>query len=330
MDTEDLPRRRLGTFPTPLMELPRLGALLDGPRLVIKRDDLTGRGLGGNKIRKLEFLLGEAVEQGCDTVITAGAAQSNHCRQTAAAAAACGLSCHLALGGDGEEAVVGNLLLDHLLGARIHWCGEHRKGEDLDRIAEEIRRQGGSPCIIPYGGSNATGAVGYVEAALELAAQLDEREWKLSHIVVASSSGATQAGLLVGARMAELSAEIIGIQIDPEKTAGRTLPENVAAIATEAAGRLGRSWSFSPGEVRVETGYFGGGYGVVGALEREAIRLAASTEGIFVDPVYTGRALGGLIDLIRRGRFQREDRVLFWHTGGSPALFAMGEELLSR
>ncbi len=326
MDPERFPRRALGCFPTPLHELPRLSEALGGPRLLIKRDDLTGRGLGGNKIRKLEFLLGEALQQGCDTVVTAGAAQSNHCRQTAAAAAACGLECHLALGGSGTEAPTGNLLLDRLLGAHIHWCGEHRKGEDLEEIAAEIRRRGGSPRIIPYGGSNVTGAMGYMEAAGELAAQLEERGWVVDHIVFASSSGATQAGLIVGAERASLSAGILGIQIDPEDIGGASLEEKVSEIATGLAQRLGAPRGFPPREIQVEKGYLGDGYGVIGELEREAIRLLAATEGILVDPVYTGRALGGLIDLIRRGRFRRDHCVLFWHTGGTPALFSAARE----
>lgn len=327
MEREMFARRSLGCFPTPLHELPRLSEALDGPRLFIKRDDLTGRGMGGNKIRKLEFLLGEAIEQGCDTILTAGAAQSNHCRQTAAAAAACGLACHLALGGEDSEPLTGNLLLDHLLGAQIHWCGSYRKGETLEEIAEEIRREGGSPYVAPYGGSNATGAMGYVEASRELAGQLVERELELTHIVLASSSGGTQAGLIVGHEMFSLRAQIIGIQIDPEGIEGRSLSENVTRIANELACRSGLSRVFSRDEVWVESGYFGGGYGVVGEREREAIRLVASLEGILLDPVYTGRAMGGLIDLVRRGRFHREDSVLFWHTGGSPALFSHTQEL---
>jgi 1-aminocyclopropane-1-carboxylate deaminase/D-cysteine desulfhydrase-like pyridoxal-dependent ACC family enzyme len=214
MRYELLPRRSLGFFPTPLMKLSRLTERLSGPRLFMKRDDQTGLALGGNKTRKLEFLVGEALAHGCDTLITGGAAQSNHCRQTAAAAAACGLACHLVLGGEAPSVPEGNLLLDQLLGAVTHWTGEFRRGERIPEIAESLRSAGRKPYVVPYGGSNTTGAAGFVEAVRELADQLSQLGESITHIVFASSSGGTQAGLTVGKSLFGLNCELIGIGID--------------------------------------------------------------------------------------------------------------------
>ncbi len=182
------------------MPLPALSRHIGGPAIVIKRDDQTGLALGGNKTRKLEYLLGDAIARGADVVVTGGAAQSNHCRQTAAAAAACGMGCHLALGGEAPEVMNGNLLLDELLGATIHWSGENRKGENIPEICRQLEGQGLQPYVIPYGGSNATGAIGYVEAMRELVLQLGSEMNAISHMVFASSSGGTHAGLLLGRR----------------------------------------------------------------------------------------------------------------------------------
>jgi len=203
------PRTRLTFLPTPLVELRRLGQALGGPRLVMKRDDLTGLGLGGNKTRKLEFLLGEALAQGCDAVVTGGATQSNHCRQTAAAAAAAGLECHLSLGGTALASPSGNLLLDLLFGAVVHWCGEDRKGERIPEIAEGLRAKGRVPYVIPYGGSNAVGALGFVAAIVELEGQLKEQGLQADRLVVASSSGGTHAGMAVGLDLCGLAARVV-------------------------------------------------------------------------------------------------------------------------
>lgn len=329
MRYEALPRRSLGFFPTPLVPLPRLAEKLRGPRLFMKRDDQTGLALGGNKVRKLEFLLGEALAAGCDTVITGGAAQSNHCRQTAAAAAACGLSCHLVLGGEPPSVPEGNLLLDQLFGAVIHWTGELRKGERIPEIAESLRCAGHKPCVVPYGGSNTTGAVGFVEAVRELTDQLSQLGESITHIVFASSSGGTQAGLTVGKSLFGLDCELIGIGIDKGASGDVPFDEHVARLANATAERLGVTARFSPADLTIRNDYLGRGYGVVGDLERRAIRLVAQTEGILLDPVYTGRAMGGLIDMIDRGELSRADAVLFWHTGGVPALFPHARDLIN-
>jgi L-cysteate sulfo-lyase len=328
MPYEPLPRCSLGFFPTPLMKLSRLTERLSGPRILMKRDDQTGLALGGNKTRKLEFLVGEAFAHGCDMLITGGAAQSNHCRQTAAAAAACGLACHLVLGGEPPSVPEGNLLLDQLFGAIIHWTGELRKGERIPEIAESLRSAGRKPYIVPYGGSNTTGAAGFVEAVRELTEQLSQLGESITHIVFASSSGGTQAGLTVGARLFGLDCRLIGIGIDKGASGDVPFAEHVLRLANATAERLGVSDRFSASELTIREDYLGDGYGVVGELERHAVRIVAQTEGILLDPVYTGRAMGGLIDMIQRGELSREHSVLFWHTGGTPALFPYARDLV--
>jgi D-cysteine desulfhydrase len=294
----------------------------------MKRDDQTGLALGGNKVRKLEFLVGEALAQGCDTLVTGGAAQSNHCRQTAAAAAACGLSCHLVLGGEAPSIPEGNLLLDQLLGAAIHWTGEFRKGEKIPEIAESLRLEGRRPYVVPYGGSNTTGAVGFVEAVRELVSQLAQLGESVTHIVFASSSGGTHAGLMVGKQLLGLKAELVGIGIDKGASGDVPFAEHILRLAGATAERLGVDARLSAAELTLREEYLGQGYGVVGELERRAIRLVAETEGILLDPVYTGRAMGGLIDMIERGELTRAESVLFWHTGGTPALFPHARDLI--
>jgi D-cysteine desulfhydrase len=310
------------------MPLPALSRHLGGPTVVMKRDDQTGLAFGGNKTRKLEFLFGDAVARGADVVVTGGAAQSNHCRQTAAAAAYCGMGCHLALGGREPERMNGNLLLDRLLGARLHWCGERRKGEDIPTICRQLGEQGLNPYVIPYGGSNEIGALGYVEAMRELALQLGTELGCITHMIFASSSGGTHAGLLLGRKMFGIAAEVVGIAIDKGETGEAPLGGHILNLAGLAAARLGMGHlSFAPAELVLREEYTGDGYGVIGDAEREAIALCARLEGILLDPVYTGRAMAGLIDMIRKKEFAAGDTVLFWHTGGGPALFASPDAL---
>lgn len=322
-----LPRKQLGFFPTPLVALDRLSDRLGGPRILMKRDDQTGLASGGNKTRKLEFLIGEAVALSCDTVITGGAAQSNHCRQTAAAAASCGLGCHLVLGGEQPDLPDGNLLLDDLLGARIHWTGEFRKGEKIPELVEQLESSGRKPYVIPYGGSCTTGAVGFVEAVSELQAQLGELSTSVNCIVFASSSGGTQAGLVVGKKIFSQKFELVGIGIDKGEAGEGSFADHVLQLARATAERLELDADFCRSDIVVRNEYLEKGYGIVGDIERRAIRLTAETEGILLDPVYTGRAMGGLIDMIEQGEFSSNDTVIFWHTGGLPALFSYAKEL---
>jgi len=329
LDIDKLPRVRINFLPTPLVELKRLGAFLGGPTILMKRDDMTGVALGGNKTRKLEFLLGDAVAQGCDTVITGGAMQSNHCRQTAGAAAVVGLECHLALGGERPDVAEGNLLLDYLFGAKIHWCGEQRKGERIPEIAEKLRSEGRRPYVIPFGGSNATGAMGFVAAVRELREQLRAQNRKIDCLIIPSASGGTHAGITVGADVFGLSTRILGIAIDRGDPGEPAYEAELAALANLVAEKLGTRAAYSPDSFEMRYDYFGAGYAAVGHLEREAIRLGASREGVLLDPVYSGRALGGMIDMIRNKEFSAGQTVLFWHTGGTPALFELAGDVLA-
>ncbi len=340
MPTADHIRRfPLAFLPTPLHPLSRLNDWWrkEHPgssfQFLIKRDDQTGLAGGGNKTRKLELLVADAQAQGADTLITTGAVQSNHCRQTAAAAARAGLACHLVLGGQPPDGVTGNLLLDHLLGAKLHWTTRENRLPRLRTLADELQAAGRRPYTITYGGSDPVGATGYVLALEELYGQARALGIALDAIVFASSSGGTQAGLVVGAWRLGWDVPILGISID--EPADR-LRANVADLATRTAAHGGRPHTFAPADILVDDSYLGGGYGVMGALEREAIALMARTEGILLDPVYTGRAFGGLLDLMatRPDRFRKPVRsdpatILFWHTGGSSALFAYAGELVS-
>jgi D-cysteine desulfhydrase family pyridoxal phosphate-dependent enzyme len=328
MPLSEFPRISLGYLPTPLIELKRLGKWLNGPKIFMKRDDLTGLGLGGNKIRKLEFLFGEALKQNCDTVITGGAIQSNHCRQTAAAAASVGLKCHLALGGMKPEMANGNLLLDYLFGANIHYCEGKRKGEELPEIAAKLKADGHKPFVIPYGGSNAVGALGFVAAVGEIKEQLAAKGISIDYIIFPSSSGGTHAGITVGADLYALNAKVIGMGIDQKDATEIPYESELACLGNELSERLKRSSDYKAIDFQVRKEYYGKGYGVMGDLEREAIATMARYEGILLDPVYSGRAMGGLIDMIRNKEFSPEENVLFWHTGGTPALFDYARELL--
>ncbi len=325
MLTEHLPRMQMAHLPTPLERLERLTAHLGGPRLLVKRDDQTGLATGGNKARKLEFLVGQALAGRADVLVTRGAPQSNHARQTAAAAAKAGLRSVLVLRGQEPPQRTGNLLLDELLGAQIRWCGDQNPRVALQETAEDLWNHGARPALIPYGGSNPVGAAGYAAAMEELAVQVDAMGEQVTAIVFATSSGGTQAGLVVGARAVGFRGRVLGISVDESRD---DLSARVAALAGETASYLGRPFTFSPDDIEVDDDYLGGGYAVIGDSEREALRLFARTEGLLLDPVYTGRAAAGLIDLIRRGRFGPEDTVLFWHTGGTAGLFGFGPEVL--
>ncbi len=310
-----IPRLQFAHLPTPIETLPRLTKELNGPQLLVKRDDQTGLAFGGNKTRKLEFLVAEAQAQGADTLLSAGALQSNHCRQTAAAAARFGFGCTLALVGEPPARASANLLLDDLFGAQIIWTDKTHRDETLQAAFDSARRQGKKPFLVPYGGSNSTGALGYVFALEEFIGQDVQANW----IVFPSSSGGTQAGLVLGARLFGFSGQILGISVDEPQ---RDLQIHVAKLASETSLRLGPRIEFAASDVLVNADYATPGYGVMTGVERAAIGLFARCEGLLLDPVYTGRAAAGLIDLIRKGFFKQDETVLFWHTGGQPALFA--------
>jgi D-cysteine desulfhydrase len=324
---DTLPKASLGYFPTPLIELTRLSKTLGGPKIYMKRDDNTGLALGGNKTRKLKYIIGDALAKGADTVITAGAIQSNHCRQTAGAAASLGLECHLVLGGEEPEQPQGNLLLDKVYGCHIHWTGENRKGEDIPALVAQLKAEGKKPYVIPYGGSNELGAIAFIEAYKELNAQREALKVDFSHIIFASSSGATHAGLMLGNKMLETYSQIVGINIDKGEMDKVPFDEHIVSLANSTAQYIAADYQFTADDLILNSDYVGDGYGVIGELEKEAIALTAQNEGILLDPVYTGRAMGGLIDMIRTGQIKATDNVLFWHTGGAPALFAYADDL---
>ena len=310
------PKLDLAHLPTPIEELPRLSKLLGGPEILIKRDDQTGLAFGGNKTRKLDYLMADAVEKGADLVLSTGAAQSNHCRQTAAAAARCGMECILVLVGPEPEQPSANLFLDKLLGARIIWTDKINRDKALQQAYDDETEAGKKPYLIPYGGSNAVGAYAYLQAYNELKAQMkaDLPDW----IVFASSSGGTQAGLIAGAGL-DQKPTILGISVDESEI---QLKQNILAILEDLLGQMGLDRDISDQDIMVNADYTAEGYGIMNDLDKEAIHLFAENEGILLDPVYTGRAGGGLIDLIRKDYFKKDQRVLFWHTGGTPGLFA--------
>ena len=303
-------------LPTPIEELPRLTHALGGPRILVKRDDQTGLAFGGNKTRKLEFLVAEAQEQAATMLISAGAIQSNHCRQTAAAAARFGYDCTLVLTGEKPKQSSANFLLDQLFGAEIVTVADRK---DRDRILQETFdaavAAGKRPYLVPYGGSSPTGAMGYTFAMEEFMRQNVKADW----IVFGTSSGGTHAGLVLGQRLFGFKGRVLGISIDEPEI---ELKAHVSALASQASEKLGQRIEFTGDDVLANENYCQAGYGVFGEGEREAIKLFASTEGLLLDPVYTGRAAAGMIDLIRKGFFKKDDTVLFWHTGGQPALFA--------
>lgn len=310
-----LSRISIAHLPTAVEALPRLTQELGGPRLLVKRDDQTGLAFGGNKTRKLEFLVAEAQNREARTLITAGTVQSNHCRQTAAAAARFGFDCILILSGERPLQASGNLLLDRILGAQIVWAQSEERDEVLQKTFQEAEATGRKPYLIPFGGSNPVGAAAYAYAMQELLGQGVQPDT----IVFPSASGGTQAGMITGARLFEFDGQVLGISVDEPAA---VLRERVANLAGEVAEILGEDISFSPDEILVNDDFIGEGYGVMGDAEKESIRLFARMEGLFLDPVYTGRAAAGLISLTRNAFFQPDQTVLFWHTGGTPALFA--------
>lgn len=312
----DIPRLHFAHLPTPIEELPRLTAHLDGPRILVKRDDQTGLAFGGNKTRKLEFLVAEALQQGARTLITGGALQSNHCRQTAAAAAHFGLDCSLVLNGEIPDRPSANLLLDQLFGAEIVTIKDRaQRDQTLQQTYDKALADGRKPYLVWYGGSNPTGALGYAYAMQEFMEQNIHADW----IVFGTSSGGTHAGLVLGQRVFGYQGKVLGISIDePEEW----LKSRVSALASDASEKIGQRIDFTQDDVLANEEYCRAGYGVLTEAEREAVKLFAKLEGLLLDPVYTGRAAAGMIDLIRRGFFSKDEIVLFWHTGGQPALFA--------
>ncbi|MCG2644158.1 hypothetical protein XI06_29635 [Bradyrhizobium sp. CCBAU 11434] len=318
------PRLGLANLPTPLEPMKRLTAHLGGPRLWVKRDDATGLGFGGNKLRKLDYVLHDAVSKGADTIVSGGVVQSNSQRQVAAVAAKLGLPCHLAVyhgrlaPPTPEYETSGNAFLNRLFGAHLHdvpWTGDRNAA--IRTLVDDLRTKGRKPYFVPYGVSNVLGAVAYATTIAEIAQQAALSGFKPSAIVHCSGSAGTQAGLIVGAAISMPDTKVIGIDIDAEPARVRT---DVVGLARQAADLLDAD--FDEALVEVVAGHAGPAYGVPHAATIEAIRLAGQTEALVLDPVYSGKGLAGLIAMIRMGRWRNDEDVIFLHTGGAPALFA--------
>jgi L-cysteate sulfo-lyase len=327
---DSFPHVALACLPTPLEPLPRLSEYLGGPRIFVKRDDQTGLAMGGNKARKLEFLAGHALASGCDTLVTIGGIQSNHARQTAAAAARLGMRCELLLPrvvprDSVEYEKSGNVLLNQLLGAHMQMLpAEKNTADTLESAAAQLREKGRKPYVIPTGGSTPRGALGYVGALFELLAQIRERDMRVDAIVVPVGSAGTVAGLLAGLVVAKteipvVAAAVMGTAKDREALI-RELTRQVLRL-------LGRPADAAPRGLVVTDCTLGPGYGLTTKEVIEAVKRTAQLEGLLLDPVYTGKAMAAIFDLVRRKHFKAGDRVVFWHTGGTPALFAYRDVL---
>ena len=335
------PRFPLATLPTPLVEAARLRAALGGPercpRILIKRDDLTGLALGGNKARKLEFLVADALRQSADTLVTSGAVQSNHARMTAAAACAAGLACSLVLSSRDEHPdVQGNLLLDRLFGASIHFIPASDDphlavaADEAVRVAEvasQLSARGHRPYVIPIGGSSPIGTLGYVAGTLELVTQLSAAGIRVDRLYYASGSRGTQAGLELGSRLFDAPYRLRGIAVSAGELEKR---ERAAQLMNAAAGVLSAGVRVRADQLETDQRFIGEGYGIPTQGCVEAIALAARHEGILLDRVYTGKAMAALIDDVRQKTVEPNETVVFLHTGGVPALFAHAESLVKR
>jgi L-cysteate sulfo-lyase len=324
------PRVPLAHLPTPLELLPNLTKHLGGPEIWVKRDDCTGLATGGNKTRKLEFSMGEALEKGADTIITVGAVQSNHVRQTAAAACKLGMKCEVLLEnrvGDPSELyrTSGNVLLDRIFGANLR---EFDKGTDfdaaMDDVAEEVRASGGVPYIVPGGASNPVGALGYVGCGEELLQQFEEQNLKIDHLVTATGSAGTHGGLVVGLRASGSDLPILGFGVNAPQDVQE---ERVFKLACETAELVGKPGCVIREDIVADCNYIGPGYGEPTEGMNEAILMLARQEGLLFDPVYSGKALAGMIDYAREGRFGSDEKIVFLHTGGSAGLFAYADNL---
>ena len=325
------PRLHLAHRNTPLEFMPRLSKHLGGPRLYVKRDDCTGLASGGNKTRKLEFLMAQALELNADTVITQGAVQSNHARQTAAAAAKLGLKCELLfenriIDPDSDYLESGNAFLDHLYDANTR---DYRGGTDMnaamEEVADEVRDRGGVPYVIPGGGSNEVGALGYVSCALEILTQANEQQLKIDHVVHATGSAGTQAGLVAGFQACNSNIPVLGIGVNAPRDIQE---ERVFQLAKKTAAYIGAEGVVAREDIVANCDYIGNGYGIPTDSMKEALLLLARQEGLLLDPVYSGKGMAGMIDLIRKGYFSADDNIVFVHTGGSVGLFGYYRQLL--
>lgn len=328
-----LPRIRFANLPTPMEEMPHLSNFLGGPRIFIKRDDQIGLGIGGNKVRKLEFIVADAKRKNAHTVVTFGGVQSNHVRQTIAAARKVGMKAEVILFGEEPEGYDGNLLLDKIMGAEIHFLPIEETAGMMDiETATDLMKEAASQMvgkeedgyyIIPIGGHCPLGCIGYVNAVPEIIKQAQELGVNFDSLVHASGSGATQAGLVLGLKVLGKNVKVIGIDVG---NLWKSFSTSIANMAMQGAKVLGVDLSFETGEIILYSEYTGEGYAIPTPEEIEAIKLVARTEGIILDPVYTGKAMAGLIDLARKGEFSKGETILFIHTGGSPGLYPFRDQ----
>lgn len=331
VDLGQFPRTELCHRPTPIEAMPRLSALLGGPKLSIKRDDCTGLAMGGNKTRKLEFLVGEAIAQGADMLVTQGAVQSNHVRQTAAAACKVGMKCHVLLerrvpDRDASYEETGNVLLDNMFGATYEF---RPSGLDMNAeavaVTEGLAGKGHKPYFIPGGGSNATGALGYVGCAQEIADHAALTGERFDWLVMATGSTGTQAGLVAGFHAIGHDLPVMGVSVrQPHDRQVKA----VHGLTQKTLEKLGAG-SIPESKILVDDGYVGEGYGLPAESTFEAISLLARQEGLLLDPVYSAKGMAGLIGMVRADFFKPSDKVLFLHTGGASALFAYEKQLLA-
>lgn len=326
------PRLKLAQRPTPLVPLDRLSALFNGPRIWVKRDDMTGGAVSGNKIRKLEFSLAKAIDEGCDTIITAGGVQSNHCRTTAVLCAQLGLKCHLILRGDDVKTADGNLMLDKLVDASISFYPEREfqqnSTEIFETLVSDYAARGGKAMVIPIGASDGVGLWGYIAACEELKADFDSVQINPGHILSATGSGGTQGGLTVGNELFGLGATVWGVNVcDDEAYFINKVDQDIQQWQQLYHSLISPELNFDNLRANVIDGYVGPGYAKATAEIFNTIKLAAKTEGLILDPVYTGKGFHGLLDQLKQGRFDDSDDIVFVHTGGIFGLFPQREQL---
>ncbi len=323
MKFSEFPRAHIATLPTPLQFLPRLTAKLGGPKIWVKRDDLTGVAFGGNKARKLEYIMGDALEKKADVIVTGAGFQSNWCTQTVAAAKKLGLDIYLVKKAPNEDFDTkdwdGNHLLHHLMGAHVKTVPDEKFNDALKATVEQLKKEGRNPYYTPVGGSDPTGASAYMNAVLELTYQANEEGIHFDSLIHATGSGGTQAGLVMGAKAFNTGIKIIGAAVGWTEKEAQI--EKVRSIVEESKKKYSLDFQLYNEDLIVYNEYVGGGYGYMSDAKLEAVKMLAETEGLLIDPVYTATAMACLIDLVRKGRFKKTDNILFLHTGGAVALF---------
>ena len=332
MQLSKYPRVKLIHSPTPLEYLENLTQHLNGPDIYIKRDDCTGLAFGGNKSRKLEFLIGDALKNKADVIITAGAVQSNHCRQTAAAATKFGMECIIVAKPSWSKEYNGNLFLDELLGAKLVLLEEDNEALDqggklsmektIENLMADLKTKGKNPYYIPVGGSNSIGSLGYISMTMELIAQANEMGIEIGSMVAASGSGGTQTGMILGADVEKSGIQTVGMAISSDATI--VIPK-LKDLCNQTSDYYELGLSYEEKDIIFNDNYIGEGYGIPSEEMIEAVKLLARKEGIILDPVYSGKAFAGMVDLIKKGYFDKSKAVVFIHTGGTPALFVYSD-----